>query len=72
MIYPLLGSLMSLHGALPLAVADGMPRLVTFFPELTGQDCAFFVVELLGVLPDLLVQSKRGQGCRDQVQQFVV
>lgn len=48
MIYPLLGSLMSLHGALPLAVADGMPRLVTFFPELMGQDYAFFVVELLG------------------------
>lgn len=49
---------MSLHDALSLAVADGMSRLVTFFPELMGQDYAFFVVELLGVLLNLLVQSK--------------
>lgn len=39
---------MSLHNALSLTVADGMPRLVTFFPDLMDQDYVFFVVEFLG------------------------
>lgn len=52
---------MSLHNALSLTVADGMPRLVTFFPDLMDQDYVFFVVEFLGGTSNLLVQNKGGK-----------
>lgn len=63
---------MSLHNALSLTVADGMPRLVTFFPDLMDQDYVFFVVEFLGGTSESPGSEQRRQGCSDQVQQFVV